>query len=118
VPSNLAKYPAAERGVSFQCEFTESFGTIGCPKLALFLLGGVHDLLCRGIGLDHLFCCEICGSTAVTLPRDLHVLSEVMCACCGGFIGTLGELRARAERLAPVAGRQRSEATSYSLTRL
>jgi hypothetical protein len=48
----------------------------------------------------------------------LHVLSEVMCACCGGFIGTLGELRARAERLAPVAGRQRSEATSYSLTRL
>lgn len=68
--------------------------------------------------MDDLFCCESCGSTAVTLPRELHVLSEVTCACCGSFIGTLGELRARAERLAPVARLQRPEAASYPLTRL
>jgi hypothetical protein len=52
--------------------------------------------------MNDLFCCESCGSTAVMLPRELHAVNEVTCACCGNLIGTLGELRARAERLAPV----------------
>jgi hypothetical protein len=68
--------------------------------------------------MDDLFCCESCASTAVRLPRDLHELSEVLCAGCGSLIETLGELRARAERLGPVGRLKYPEAAYQPLSRL
>lgn len=64
--------------------------------------------------MDNLFYCECCGSSAVMLPRELRAASDVTCACCGNLIGTLGELRARAERLTP-AGRFNGDAAAHSL---
>jgi hypothetical protein len=52
------------------------------------------------------------------LPRKLDPVYEVTCACCGGLIGTLGELRARAERLAPIGRLNCDQVTHRLLSRL
>ena len=67
--------------------------------------------------MNELFCCESCGSPAVTYPRELHGRSRVACAGCGSLIGTLGELRARAERFR-VARLSRPAAARDPLSRL
>ena len=68
--------------------------------------------------MNELFCCETCGSPAVKYPRELHGRSRVACAGCGGLIGTLGELRVRAERLLRVARLSRPAAARDLLSRL
>lgn len=68
--------------------------------------------------MDDLFCCEGCGSSAVLLPRKLHSVNDVTCAGCGDLIGTLGELRARAERLAPIGRLNCDQVTHRLFSRL
>lgn len=68
--------------------------------------------------MGDLFCCERCGRSAVLLPRKLHPVNEVTCACCGSLIGTLGQLRARAERLAPNGRLNCDQVTHRLLSRL
>jgi len=89
------------------------------PQLASFLLtGDCQTSRGQAVVMNELFCCESCGSPAVTYPRELHGRSRVVCAGCGGLIGTLGELRARAERLLRVARLSRPAAAHDLLNRL
>jgi hypothetical protein len=39
------------------------------------------------------FCCPACGSLAFRYPRVLHDDKSVLCAVCGAFVSTYGELR-------------------------
>jgi len=41
------------------------------------------------------FCCPACGSLAFRYPRVLDDDKPVLCAGCGAFVSTYGELRQR-----------------------
>jgi hypothetical protein len=40
-------------------------------------------------------CCPACGSLAFRYPRVLHDEKSILCAGCGAFVSTYGELRRR-----------------------
>jgi uncharacterized Zn finger protein (UPF0148 family) len=55
--------------------------------------------------------CSACGSPAFVYPRELEDGNAVVCASCGEFVSTYGELKQRSERAlisnpsrAPVSG--------------
>ena len=68
--------------------------------------------------MGDLSCCETCGSTTIVRPRELHAVNEVTCACCGSRAGTLGKLRARAERLGPLGRLDGDQSAHHLLSRL
>jgi hypothetical protein len=44
------------------------------------------------------FRCPACGSPALLYPRLLEDVAPVLCASCGEFVSTYGELKGRSER--------------------
>jgi predicted RNA-binding Zn-ribbon protein involved in translation (DUF1610 family) len=54
-----------------------------------------HDDIETGLELATEFCCPTCGSLAFRYPRALADDKPVLCAACGTFVWTYGELRQR-----------------------
>jgi hypothetical protein len=55
------------------------------------------------------FRCPACGSPALVYPRLLEVDEPVVCASCGEFVSTYGELKRRSTQVSnpsriPVSG--------------
>jgi hypothetical protein len=49
------------------------------------------------VGIMDEFVCPGCDSPALSYPEVLHDDEPVVCACCGAFVSSYGELKQRTE---------------------